>query len=154
MINKNKQQGAVLFVAIILLLVITIIGVSAVNSSGIKTQVAGNSMFSMLVYQGAESALARTASNSDLSNLKSALASSTSRITVPTAYLPAENIAAGGTLTSTADVEYLGLYDCPSTGSALSTLMKCKIFDIDALSRLRATNAKDRHIKGLGVVSP
>lgn len=62
MITNKQQQGAVLFIAIILLLLITIIGVSAVGVTGIKTQIAGNSMFTMLTYQGAESALVKTLS--------------------------------------------------------------------------------------------
>ena len=154
MVNQKKQSGAVLLIAIILLLVITIIGVSAVNSSGIKTQVAGNSMFSMLVYQGAESTLAKTASNKDITNLASALAATPPTITVPATYLPAEYVSAGGTLSSTSKVDYLGLFECPTSGMATSTLMKCKIFSIDATTRLQATNAKDRHVKGVGIVSP
>jgi type IV pilus assembly protein PilX len=156
MMNYKKQQGAVLLVSIILLLVITIIGISAVNSSGIKTQVAGNSIYTMLVYQGAESALAKTASDSDLFNLAEALLKSPGSHTVDAAfYLPPENIAAGGTLISNADISYDGIFGCPAaSGMATSTTIDCQIFKVDAVSRLKLTNARDRHIQGIAIPAP
>ena len=51
-IPKNRQQGVALVMALIMLLVITILGVSAVRMSSLDTQVAGNSMYSSLVFQG------------------------------------------------------------------------------------------------------
>ena len=68
-LNVKKQVGATLLMAIIFLLLITIVGVSSVSSTLIKTQVAGNSIFSMLVYQGAESTLAKSVSNKEKATL-------------------------------------------------------------------------------------
>lgn len=150
MINHKKQQGAVLFVAIILLLVITIIGVSAVNSAGIKTQVAGNSMFSMLVYQGAESTLAKS---QDMYYINKARAASLlvvpTTYSVPAADLPPENIAAGGTLISTSEISFLEVSDCSVSSVATSATMPCQKYLIDAESQLKLTNARDRHLQGL-----
>ncbi len=151
----KKQRGAVLLMAMIFLIVITIIGVSAVNSSSIKTQVAGNNMSSMLVYNGAESALAKSANHVDQQNLIAALPPfAPNTYAVPAAYLPDEN-AGNGILTSQAGVNFIGVgLPCPIGGSgmAISSSMTCKIWVLDAESRLQATNAKDRHILGIAII--
>lgn len=157
MINmKQKQKGAVLLTAMVFLIVITIIGVSAVNSSSIKTQVAGNNMSSMLVYNGAESALAKSASHADVKNLKDSLPPfAPATFPVPAAYLPDENIAAGGVLTSTSNITFVGgNQKCPIGGSgmAISSTMKCKVWRVDAETKLTATNAKDNHLLGIAIV--
>jgi len=151
----KKQKGAVLLMAMIFLIVITIIGVSAVNSSSIKTQVAGNNMSSMLVYNGSESALAKTANHVDQKNLISALPPfAPNRFTVPVGYLPDENVGSG-ILKSKAGVKFVGTgLSCPVGGSgmAISSSMKCKIWILDAESRLQATSAKDRHLLGIAII--
>jgi hypothetical protein len=155
-INVKKQQGAVLLVAMILLIVITIIGVNAVSSSSIKTQTVGNNISSMLVYTGAESALAKSASNADIKNLKEALPPvAPATFPVPAAYLPDENVGGGGVLASTANISFIGGgQKCPVgvSGMAISSIMKCKIWRLEAESRLRATNAKDTHLLGIAIV--
>ncbi len=152
----KKQQGAVLLIAMVFLIVITIIGVNAVSSSSIKTQVVGNNMSSMLVYTGAESALAKSASNADVKNLKDALPPFfPATFPVPATYLPDENIAPGGVLISTSNITFVGGgQKCPVGGSgmAISSIMKCKIWTVDAETRLKATNAKDRHLQGIAIV--
>ena len=155
MINQHKQKGTVLFVAIIFLLLLTIIGVSTVKTSLNQTQVAGNSMFSVLVYQGAESTLARTASDKDLTNLAQALAIKPNTYQVPANYIPPETITKGGKLVSSSGVTFQGIFDCPtSSGLATSTIMKCQIYRIEASSQIVATNARDKHIKGTAIISP
>lgn len=150
--NYRKQKGVVLLVAIVLLLVITIIGVGAVNSSSIKTQVAGNSMFSMLVYQGAESTLAKTLSSVDIKNIKDLMNSPGNSMNVPAAILPDENIMAGATLTSDATITYEGVFDCPITsGRITSSIVKCRLYKVDANSRIQSTNARSHHIKGVAL---
>lgn len=153
--NPKKEQGMVLIVALIMLLLVTILGVSAVNRSGISTQVSGNSMYSMLVYQGAESTLARSVSNEDLSNLAAAILARPAEYSVPVLYLPDETVTGGGTVTSTATISYQGRYDCPiSSGVATSTLFDCQIYDIDARSKLKSTGAKGHHVEGKAILSP
>lgn len=151
--NHKNQQGAVMFIAIIMLLVLTIVGVTAVNSSGIKTQVAGNSMFSMLVYQGAESALARS---SDLNNLFSSMPVAPAEMDIPAGLLPPENVTAGATLSSKGTVTYEGDGKvCPVTsGSASSSDLSgytCHRYRVRVESRIQATNARDTHVKGIAM---
>ena len=154
-IQPKKQEGMVLIVALIMLLLITFLGVSAVNRSGISTQVSGNSMYSMLVYQGAESTLARSVSNEDLSNLAAAILVRPVDYAVPVLYLPDETVTGGGTINSSATIAYQGRYGCPiSSNVATSTLFDCQIYDIDARSKLKSTGAKGRHIEGKAILSP
>ena len=158
----KKQKGAVMLIAIIFLLVITIVGISAVNSSGVKTQIAGNSMFTMLVYHGAESAISKSASDEDLRNLRDAIdPTKTAPFPVASADLPSEELASGGTLTSSSAISYLGKSgSCPETsGLAASTGVgeagfDCYFFQIDATSRIISTNARDQHVKGVAIFSP
>ena len=158
----KKQKGAVMLIAIVFLLIITIMGISAVNSSIVQTQIVGNSMYSMLVYQGAESAISKSTSDTDLNNLRDTIApAAATPFLVDSADLPDEVLASGGTLTSSSAISYLGKDDsCPETsGLAASTGMgeagfDCYIFQIDATSRIISTNAKDQHIKGVAIFAP
>lgn len=53
----TKQSGAVLIVALIILIVLTIIGVGVMESSVISERMAGNALNNQRVFQAAESAL-------------------------------------------------------------------------------------------------
>ena len=119
----KKQKGAVMLIAIVFLLVITIMGISAVNSSIVKTQIAGNSMYTMLVYQGAESAISKSASDTDLNNLRNAIdPAAPTPFPVDSVYLPDEALASGGTLTSISEISFLGKdSSCPETSGLASS---------------------------------
>jgi type IV pilus assembly protein PilX len=154
--NYKKQKGAVLLIAMVFLIVITIIGVSAVSSSSIKTQVAGNNMLTMLVYQGAESTIARSVIDSDLKNLAEAMAVEPATFDVPAVYLQDESIGSG-VLTSKSGITFIGGGQaCPPsrTDMATSTVFNCQFFNIDARSSLTSSNARDRHLEGTAIVQP
>ena len=148
--NKQKQHGAVLLIGIILLLVITIIGVSAVSMSSIKTQVAGNSMFTMLTYQGAESALVKSLSPGAEKSMKEAM-----ELGIGVAYqlpknyftAPVETVSGGASLSQESSVTALGSLPCPITEVAYG-VGNCYIFETDAQARLISTSARARHIEG------
>jgi type IV pilus assembly protein PilX len=53
----NRQDGVALFISLVLLLVLTIIGVSAVQSTSLEVRMARNDQDSLLAFQAAESAL-------------------------------------------------------------------------------------------------
>lgn len=145
--DYKKQKGVVLLVAVVLLLVITIIGVTAVSSSSVKTQIAGNSMFSMLVYQGAESTLSKSV---NFKNTIDSIVLAPEGYPVPGNFLSSEAITAGATLTSSANVTYEGIYDCPVSSNRISSSnVKCRLFKVDATSRIQATNAKGHHTMGV-----
>ncbi|MEM7217897.1 MAG: PilX N-terminal domain-containing pilus assembly protein [Pseudomonadota bacterium] len=53
----RKQQGIALFISLVLLLVLTIVGVSSVQSTSLEERMARNAHDSVLAFQAAESAL-------------------------------------------------------------------------------------------------
>ena len=55
--ESNRQQGVALFISLVLLLVLTIIGVSAVQTTSLEVRMTGNEHNTMLAFQAAESAL-------------------------------------------------------------------------------------------------
>ncbi len=148
----KKQQGVVLIVALIMLLVITIIGVSAVKRSSIGTQVAGNSMYTMLVYQGAESAIARSMTGEAQQNIRDAAIASPLNID---AQLPAEVVTGGGSMVSRGTVSSIGEFDCPIvSGMASSSSIKCDMYEVDIQTNLAATAANANHVEGRAIYLP
>ena len=58
--SHYKQQGAVLIVSLLVLLVLTLIGISALNGSLMEEKMASNAQTSTTVFQAAESAIRNT----------------------------------------------------------------------------------------------
>ena len=149
--SPKQQQGAVLFIAIALLLVITIVGVSTVSISGIKTQVAGNSMFTMLTYQGAESALAKSLIGGVEKSMKKASELGQGNpYSIPGTVFnsPSETVSSSGvTLTQEATVTSLGMGPCPITMVA-NGVGNCLLFETKAKARLDSTGARAFHVEG------
>jgi len=149
--NKNKQKGVVMIVALIMLLLITILGVSAVNISRDKTQVAGNSMFSTFVYLGAESTLARSASISSEKHIVDAVASGDTLYNIPSSFINDDNEVVNGTtkMVSTSTIEPItGIFECPPINDEISsTVFKCRAFEITAKTTLAATSARTTHVE-------
>jgi len=56
-INHRSQQGVVLVVSLVILLVMTLIGISAMRVTGLEEKMAGNSRNMNIAFQSAESAL-------------------------------------------------------------------------------------------------
>lgn len=55
--NLSRQTGVALFISLVLLLVLTIIGVSAVQTTSLEERMARNSRDRLMAFQAAESAL-------------------------------------------------------------------------------------------------
>jgi len=150
----KKQQGVVLIVALIMLLVITILGVSAVSRASIGTQVAGNSMYTMMVYQGAESAIARSMTGGAEINIKKA-ASSSSKSHNITAQLPPEEVSGGGKMKSKGAVSSIGAFPCPIvSGIASSSTIMCDMYEVNIKTNLAATAAKAQHTEARALYLP
>jgi len=69
-IAMNRQRGVALFISLVLLLVLTIIGVSAVQTTSLEERMARNTHDSVLAFQSAEVAL-REAENFLQNNVNS-----------------------------------------------------------------------------------
>lgn len=152
---KKRQHGMALVMALIMLLVITILGVSAARMSNFDTQVAGNSIYSIMVFQGAESALGRSVSSKDWSNLPAAAAAA-GPVAVPAAYFtPVETVTGGGILNSSGEIEFEGILNGPVfNGVANSSDFNYQVFRVSGMSNLAATAARDRHTEGRAAQIP
>ena len=155
--QHQHQHGMALVMALIMLLVITILGVSAARMSNVDTQLAGNSIYSIMVFQGAESALGRSASSKDWSNLPAAAADPLAApVAVPASYFtPAEVVTGGGVLNSSGEIGFEGILNGPVfNGVANSSEFKYQVFRVSARSSLAATAARDRHTEGRAAQIP
>lgn len=156
--GKKAQQGVVLLVALVMLLVITIIGVSAVNITKDKTQVAGNSMYTLLAYQGAESALARSVTGKAQMNLRDA-AKAGGVFNVPASHLSDSNEKINGIakMDSSATISPLNGTACAivsGVAGSTGTGFQCKVFRVSAETSLALTGARTRHTEGREVNLP
>lgn len=57
LMNIKQQQGAVLIMSLLMLFVLTLIGVSSINTTTMEEKMSGNTRNRMLAFQAAESAL-------------------------------------------------------------------------------------------------
>jgi len=153
---QAKQEGMALVMALIMLLLVTVLGVSAVKMSNVDTQVAGNSIYSALVFQGAESALGKVTSETDLNNINKASTARNTVINVDASYFnPAETVTGGATLNSSATIAFDGVLAAPViNGSANSSEFNYQVFRITAESKLTSTAARDRHTDGRAIQIP
>lgn len=57
MVNQNQQQGVVLFMSLVMLLMLTVLGISSVQTTSLQLRMARNATDSNLAFQASESAL-------------------------------------------------------------------------------------------------
>ena len=152
----NKQQGMTLIIAMVMLLVITGIGVSAVKNSTTSTMMSSNNTLQMLVFQGAESTIARSASANDLFDIirSAVLAGTPHEVTQDDLYPGGdEEVTNGVKLNSTSEITFMGDGDCPVlSGVANSITYSCYVFEIDA--KTQALGARANHFEGRAILSP
>lgn len=157
-IARQNQKGVALIMALIMLLLITMLGVSAVRMSGLDTQIAGNNMFSMMVFQGAESALGRSISADSTTRkwyyLKEA-SDRTGQEQIDTSSFPDELVTGGAKLESEITVEYESILNGPVFNNvANSSEFKYQVFKYSANSKLQSTAASDTHTEGRAAQMP
>ncbi len=58
--TKTRQQGAALIVGLLLLLVLTLLAISGMNTATLELQMAGNNQFTQSAFQAAESGVEAT----------------------------------------------------------------------------------------------
>jgi len=59
--KKSDEQGSVLIVALLILVLLTVIGISATSTTNIETQIAGNDKFQKIAFNNADSGINPTA---------------------------------------------------------------------------------------------
>ncbi|WP_455205073.1 pilus assembly PilX family protein [Kaarinaea lacus] len=164
---NTKQNGAALIVSLMILLVLTIIGVSALANTSLEERMAHNYQHATIAFQGAESAISRVinagdaggagqfdnpfydADNDPLITALNAGLNDTS--TVITANLDPNGHLANTALNTSATVIYRNTGSCPemSMGEII-----CFYFDIDATANIAATATQAKHVQGVARPAP
>ena len=120
----NRQRGAVLIVSLILLVVMTPLGVSSMNSTSLEEKMAANSQESTRAFQAAETGLSISFNDNDAYDLSGA-------------YDPAEALISG-TVSDRADTEsdFQG-WSPPPAGSLYSaTSFQAAHFNFNSIGRV------------------
>ena len=147
-----KQKGMTLVIAMNMLLVITGIGVSAVKLSRNETMVSANSMLNMLVYQGAESTLIKTATFDDLFDIEKA--SPGAERNVDSDDLPNESILGGkGELVSNANVTVLDGDLCPVANNFINSEGTFSCITFQKTANTSTFGARATHIEGVATLA-
>ena len=150
--TKRKQSGVALVMALIMLLLVTMLGVTAVKNSVYDTQIAGNSIYTSLAFQAAESAIGKSITQE---NIIEPATDRAHEIQVSAGYVTDESINGGAKFTSKGTSKYDGILDGPViNGVANSSNFKYQVIKFSAESSIQATSVKDKHTEARAVQMP
>ncbi|MEK7989797.1 MAG: PilX N-terminal domain-containing pilus assembly protein [Thiotrichaceae bacterium] len=152
--GDSKEKGVVLIWSIVILLVLTLLGISAVKMSKTGTQIAGNTLFSMLVFQGAESAIGQANQMVNLNTAEEVAEDANPGNNVVTL----ANVVTDHKNGLRADVEIQKTaaqpLPCPASNFGFASNMSCNYYEIEASSTLRGKGASTNHVLGVAKVGP
>ena len=150
--RKSKQSGVALVMALIMLLLVTMLGVTAVKNSVFDTQIAGNSIYTSLAFQAAESAIGKSITQE---NVIEPATNRTQEVQISAGYVADEVINGGAYLKSKGTAKYDGVLNGPViNGVANSSNFKYQVIKFSAESSIQATSVKDRHTEARAVQMP
>ncbi len=140
-----KQKGAVLIMSMLMLLIMTLIGITTMNTATLEEKMSANSMNNNISLQASESAV--DAALADTNNLVLALNSSTA-VSITT------NLGATG-VTSVATIKYIGATIAPgfSFGNNQGTFSTYQ-FEAEGTGTIPAANAKSITVQGIYRIGP
>jgi len=144
-IRKKNQSGITLITSLVMLLAMTIIGVTAVKISSVDLLVAGNYQQQLSVYQEAETKIRRDVSFYRLHD-----------------WIMEEKqppVTSKAAMTSNAEVTDLeSEYPCKGRSNLANSLgpdaPACKLFMFSIDANIKGTGAKENHYKGAGKQFP
>lgn len=139
--SKYKQNGAALFVSLMFLFLMTIIGVSALNSSTSDERMALNAQHQQQVFHAADSAI--NVIKHDINALEQAI--------ITGAFGPV-TYTAQTHVTATANINYAGCAD-PPAGYDVEKFVN-QDFDVDSSAQMVNAGAQADHLQGIAQVAP
>lgn len=148
---QTKQKGVVLVIGLMMLLLMTVIGVSSISSTTDTEQSTGNNQFSTISFQAAESAIAFENTIPRLN--ASAAASATNYITAPQMNNYDVDVSGTGAMlpvTGEGQVSYCGEDPATIIGSSLnlnSTTPKFHAHDVNGTGQINNVGARQRHVQ-------
>lgn len=137
--SAHRQSGAALFVALVLLIVITILAVSTMGTSRLELQMVGNTQFGVNAFQAAQSAI-------ELRISENAFTTAGAPVTRAHEF---DDIAADATST----MGYLKSTDVPVGGFSFGAGFQAFHFQIDVEAEA-ARNAVSEQTQGFYIVGP
>ena len=139
--SMQKQQGATLFVALIILVIVSLVGVTAMKNANVEEQMASNLYQKNLTFQASESAVESTINNTSL--IQQALTSTTPiQQNVP---VPIPN--------TTATVSYASAGSGMAVGSSANLFSGMRLM-ITATGSIPALNARTVTVHGVVRLAP
>ena len=139
--SMQKQQGATLFVALIILVVISLIGVTAMKNANVEEQMASNLYQKNLTFQASESAVESTINNTAL--IQQAMTSNAP--VVQDVQVPIPN--------TTATVSYASVGSGMAVGSSANLFSGMRLM-ITATGRIADMNARTVTVHGVVRLAP
>lgn len=154
--SMNSQEGSVLLWGLVILLTLTVIGVSAARMGVTDIRIAGNQIFGAMTYQSAESALQRVRKEDDrLYYIKK----TDETVSDVESWDFTETVNDGET-NSAVTISMAGSIQCPPVEGAagsvemVSDSYSCLLYTVDSRARLAGTGARSRHSMGVTKFAP
>lgn len=168
--NRKSQQGIVLIVSLLILLVLTMLGISAISNTSMEERMSNNFQQSMVAFQASESTISDVIMNGDetspsysnavdangvsddpLLNARNAGIGATTTVTYNA---NPNNLMNGVAVSTTATISYQGQMVCP-LGSSISDVT-CDSFEISTDTTVNAATTGQSHVQGIlrGVPTP
>jgi Tfp pilus assembly protein PilX len=135
----RPQRGAALFIALILLLVITILAVSTMGTSRLELQMAGNTQFGLHAFQAAQSAIEARIAADDF--------------TTGVAPAPVTHSYTTTGASATSSIAYQTSTEVPAGGYSLGAGYQAYHFQI-GVTATAARNARSEQAQGFYIVGP
>lgn len=143
----KKQKGVVLVVCLLILLIISIIGLSSIGTTKLEEQMASNAQDKNRVFQSAETAVEQ--GMSDLNFLGEAF-----RIKDDTDPIVSQSVTGGNVSNNYVEAEYIGCaYGYGSSIKQGSGFIDFR-FDITGTGELTGGTGRSVHVRGAGVAVP
>ena len=168
-VSHHSQRGLALAVCLVLLLAITIIGVTALKSTRLNEQVAGNAQQKAISFEVAESAIASSWGASEflqsLELIPSGVFDNPDSVEPPgltdqlsTRFDQSNNFGVSVDIDANVTVRYCGELSQPS-GTALSAdesqvQLAGVLFDVNGTSSIKGSNAQSEHVQRGYIVRP
>lgn len=136
--RQGRQQGAVLIVGLVLLLVLTLLGISGINTAALELNMAGNAQAGQLAFQAAETGIEVAISGPVSTNVQQTY----------------DDVAIGdGTYAFTARMTCAGATSIPDGMYSEGVGARAIHFDIESVGR-GPRNARSTHRQSFYIIGP
>lgn len=161
MTSRHSQHGAVLIVSLLILLVLTIVGVSGLNNTSMEERMSHNFQHAMLAFQGAESANEVIIERSNLANdtannplLMAVTAGLDDTSTVVDQDMDPDNFLGGASLATSSTVSWKGKTSGDLCAGESAGSQDCDQFALTTTATIAETGTTTTHLQGVELVVP